>query len=242
MKKQILAYAAAALAALSCSSAGQLQTQVYDDGVYTRPSAIPAVDVAAVDSEVDNLLAESKQSPAYIVNSEGDTLVVPETKQLNITVVDTPAWLNEYSWAYRPWYFRNYWYYDSWAYWHDPWYDGYWRYRSPWYYNSWYSASWVYWHDPWYYNYWSPYYSYYRYYGPGYYYGYYGPGYYGYPYHHHHYGYGYALRPYQTHAYKENVPYSRGYWPKRNGQPFCCKVGVCCSYQEQFTQRYHQRI
>ena len=96
MKKQFLAYAAAALAALSCSSAGQLQTQAYDDGVYTRPSAIPAVDVAAVDSEVDNLLAESKQSPAYIVNSEGETVVVPETKQLNITVVDTPASLNDY--------------------------------------------------------------------------------------------------------------------------------------------------
>ena len=138
MKKRFMAYAAAILAALSCSSAGRLQTQSYDDGIYTRP-AVPAP-VYASNDEVDNLLADTQQSPAYIL-SNGDTLVVPAGTKLkfssesSIFVVDnTPAWVYDYSWRYYdPRYYDYY-------YWHRPWhYYGY----SPWYYNSWY-------YDPWY--------------------------------------------------------------------------------------------
>ena len=124
MKKSFLAYAAAAFAALSCSSVSQLQTQVYDDGVYSRPVPVRETVLATTETELDNLLAESKQSQAYIISSEGDTLVVPPGKSVlfnlqensYLTVVDTPTWLYDYSWAYRPWYFRDYYY------WGSPWY------------------------------------------------------------------------------------------------------------------------
>ena len=131
MKKRFLAYAAAAFVALGCSSTSQLRTQVYDDGVYSRPSTVTATQVAVTDSELDNLLVDSKNSQAYIINSQGDTLVVPEGKRVlfntdtELTVVDSPVWLYDYSWAYRPWYL--------WDYYH-PW-------RSSWYYNSWYYTS-----------------------------------------------------------------------------------------------------
>ena len=93
MKKHILSYAFAAFAALSCSSMASLQTQVYDDGLYTRPAvaAAPAEAVPVSGEEVDNLLAMSKQSPAYIL-SEGDTLVVPAGSEVrfrnNSTVLE----------------------------------------------------------------------------------------------------------------------------------------------------------
>ena len=159
MKKRILAYAFSAFAALSCSSMASLQTQVYDDGVYSRPSTAVA-QANAADAEVDNLLAVSKQSPAYILN-EGDTLAVPAGTKLrfsnNATVlssVDTrPAWDLDYYWYYRPWADWDYaWYFRPWHY--NPWYIGSWYlgdplyryyrfgyyhgYYSPWYYSSWY--------------------------------------------------------------------------------------------------------
>ena len=59
MKKSFLAYAAAAFAALSCSSVSQLQTQVYDDGVYSRPVPVRETVLATTETELDNLLAEN---------------------------------------------------------------------------------------------------------------------------------------------------------------------------------------
>ena len=107
---------------------------MYDDGVsHFIPSVAPPVTItAATESELDNLLAESKQSQAYIVNSNGDTLVVPATKPLRLNtetttlVVVDPVWLNDpwyygYSW-YRPWFW------DPWDYWYHPS-----IFRSPWY-------------------------------------------------------------------------------------------------------------
>ena len=93
MKKLFLGYAAAALAAMSCSSMASLQTQVYDDGIYNRPSVAEVPAGNMYDEEVDVLLAQSKESPVYIV-SEGDTLVVPAGKSVRfgdsaITIVAT---------------------------------------------------------------------------------------------------------------------------------------------------------
>ena len=172
MKKSFPVLAAAAFAALSCSSMSQLQTQVYDDGVYTRPSVEVAQTVT--DAELDNLLADTQQSPAYVL-SEGDTLVVPAGKQVRfsttntlVTVVDTPSWIYDYSWAYRPWYLRDYYYT-----WHSPWYHSYYSWTwDPWYYSSWYYDPWYY--DSWYYRPWH-HYGYYGYYSPWYYSSWYGP-------------------------------------------------------------------
>ena len=173
MKKSFLAYAVAVFAALGCSSTSQLQTKVYDDGVYTRPAVAPATPTitAATESELDNLLAESKQSQAYIVNSNGDTLVVPASKPQRLTtetttlVVVNPVWLNDpwyygYSW-YRPWYW------DPWDPWYHPWY-----WDRPFYYRSWAWDPWYrpYWYGPYYH--WDPWYRHRWYtYGPGFYYG-----------------------------------------------------------------------
>ena len=60
MKKHILSYAFAAFAALSCSSMASLQTQVYDDGLYTRPA------VAAAPAEA----VPVKKEPVF--SGEGD--------------------------------------------------------------------------------------------------------------------------------------------------------------------------
>ena len=173
MKKSFLAYAVAAFAALGCSSVSQLQTQVYDDGVYTRPSVVPSAQVAVANSDLDNLLAESKQSQAYIINSQGDTLVVPAGKKVqfttttDLTVVESPSWLYDYSWAYSPWYFRDFYY------WHSPWFYNSWYFDrwawDLWYYDYWYyhpfypfrAYSWSFWYDPFY----SPWYHY-TWYGP----------------------------------------------------------------------------
>ena len=108
---------------------------------------------------MDNLLADTHDSPAYIL-SNGDTLVVPSgskirfTNQANVVILNTtPAWVYDYSWAYTPWYFRDFYY------WHRPFH----WYYDPWYYDfAWYR-------DPWYYDW---YYRPYRYYG---YYSYYAP-------------------------------------------------------------------
>ena len=181
MKKHILSYAFAAFAALSCSSMASLQTQVYDDGLYTRPAvaAAPAEAVPVPGEEVDNLLAMSKQSPAYIL-SEGDTLVVPAGSEVRfrnnsavLAIVDTtlPSWTWDYSWYYGPRWAWDPWYYDSWYYrpWHlRPWhYYGYHWSWSPWYYGpSWAWDPWYY--DPWYYDSWHFRHHYYGYYGYGY--------------------------------------------------------------------------
>ena len=132
MKKTILAYALVLLAALSCSTTSRLQTQAFDDGIYTTPSVKPAQAPAPTSEELDNLLADSKSSDAYIL-SAGDTLVVPAGKKLKfsnsdtiITVWDTPSWAWDYSWAYRPWYMAPW----------DPF--------DPWYYDRWYFRPWTY--------------------------------------------------------------------------------------------------
>ncbi len=99
MKKRFLAYAAAAFVALGCSSTSQLRTQVYDDGVYSRPTTVTVKEVAVTDAEMDNLLAESKGSQAYIINNQGDTLVVPAGKKVlfnpgtELVVVNSPVLL-----------------------------------------------------------------------------------------------------------------------------------------------------
>ena len=179
MKKRFTAYALAALAALSCSSMRELQTQTYDDGIYTRPTA-PSAQTVVTEEEVDNLLAESHQSPVYIING-GDTLVVPPGKSVRlktddqvITVTDDlPDWAWGYSYMYRPWYLRGYygtsWYYSPWYYSPYPYYSYYWGFYYPWYYDSWY-------YNPWYYDYWySPFWRSHLYgYWPHHYYGYYG--------------------------------------------------------------------
>ena len=178
MKKTILAYALALLAALSCSTTSRLQTQAFDDGIYTTPSVKPAQAPAPTSEELDNLLADSKSSDAYIL-SAGDTLVVPAGKKLKfsnsdtiITVWDTPSWAWDYSWAYRPWYMAPW----------DPF--------DPWYYDRWYFRPWTYgpWHyDPWF---WPPFnYSYYGYYSPWYRYHYYDGWYWGRPWYHGHFVY-----------------------------------------------------
>ena len=184
MKKRILSYAVAAFATLSCSSMASLQTQVYDDGVYTRPVAQAAPE-AVSGEEVDNLLAMSKQSPAYIL-SEGDTLVVPAGSEVRfrnnstvLDIVDTtlPVWAWDYPWyygtrwAWDPWY-HDYWFYSPWRYrswYYDSWYYRPWHYRYYGYYSPWYYSSWAW--DPWYYDSW-----YYRHHL----YGYFGYGYHGY--------------------------------------------------------------
>ena len=106
MKKRFMAYALVAFATLSCATVGGLQTQSYDDGIYARPVAeqVPAVS----QDQLDNLLADSRSSEAYIL-SGGDTLVVPAGKSIRlnkdntiITVQDTPAWAWNYSFAYSP--------------------------------------------------------------------------------------------------------------------------------------------
>ena len=118
MKKRFMAYALVAFATLSCATVGGLQTQSYDDGIYARPVAeqVPAVS----QDQLDNLLADSRSSEAYIL-SGGDTLVVPAGKSIRfnkentiITVEDTPSWAWNYSFAYSPWYFRDYYYYSPW--------------------------------------------------------------------------------------------------------------------------------
>ena len=142
MKKTILAYAAAGLVVMSCGSASQVQTMSFDDGLYyTAPAPTHQVTVEA--EEMDNLLADTKQSPAYIISS-GDTLVVPPGK--NIVVTDKPVvtwnytydpWLYPYTWnyVYYGWgpYYSPYWY-RHYSYW-DPWYYSSWYYR-PWYYDA----------------------------------------------------------------------------------------------------------
>ena len=144
MKTRLMAMGVFLLAALSCSTTGRLQTQVFDDGIYSRPAAVQ--DVAPSPEEMDNLLAETHASQAYIL-SAGDTLYVPEGKSIRfskdnniITIWDTPQWAYEYSWAYRPWYMWDYW-------WDSSWYYGSWHYR-PWYSYSWYHAGLWHW-DPW---------------------------------------------------------------------------------------------
>ena len=124
MKKRFPVYAAAVFAALSCSSMSQLQTQVYDDGVYSRPAPVKAAQ-AVTDEEVDNLLADSHASQAYIIGA--DTLIVPAGTPVRINTQDfsvidvTPGWAYDYSWRYSPWT------YDDWRLRHV---------YSPWYYNS----------------------------------------------------------------------------------------------------------
>ena len=177
MKKSFLACAVAVLAAWGCSSTSQLQTKVYDDGVYTRPAAAPATPTitAATESELDNLLAESKQSHAYIVNSNGDTLVVPAAKPQRLTtetstlvVVNGPLWLRDPFYYGDPWY--RPWYCDPWDPWYRPWYWG-----GPFYYRSWVWDPWYPWYRPYWYGphyYWDSWYRHRWYsYGPGFYYG-----------------------------------------------------------------------
>ena len=121
MKQNLLASGILLLAALSCSTTSRVGTQAFDDGVYSRP--VQVVVQAPTSEELDNLLADSHASQAYIL-SAGDTLFVPEGKKIRfskddtiITVWDTPAWAYSYSWAYRPWYMRDYWgYYGPWHY------------------------------------------------------------------------------------------------------------------------------
>ena len=132
MKKRILAYAFVVFAALSCSSTSRLQTQVYDDGVYSRPAVSKQSTVVVADSEVDNLLAESRSSAAYIINDGADTLIVPAGKtviinpETNVTVLDNSDWWWGYTWSIPFYYYSWYrpWYYDSWY------YGPRWRYYS----------------------------------------------------------------------------------------------------------------
>ena len=166
MKKRLLAGTLVLLAALSCSTTSRLQSQAFDDGIYSRPSQV-AQAVAPTNEELDNLLADSHSSEAYIL-SAGDTLVIPAGKNIrfnfndnSVTVWDTPSWAWNYSWSYRPWYLRDYsyyWgYYNPWYY--DSWYHRPWRYSSWYHYGPWYYDSWSYWYDdPVYYSY-GPYYS-----------------------------------------------------------------------------------
>ena len=170
MKKTFMACALGLLAAVSCSTTSRVGTQAFDDGLYSRP--VQVAQQAPSTEELDNLLAESHASQAYIL-SAGDTLVVPEGKKIRfskddtiITVWDTPAWAYDYSWSYRPWYMRDYYwgFYDSWYYrpWGYRYYSAYW---DPWYWDPWYYDYW----------YWNPHYnySYYGYYSPWYRYHYY---------------------------------------------------------------------
>nr|MCR4569038.1 hypothetical protein [Bacteroidales bacterium] len=136
MKKRFLAYLAAGFAALSCGSLGTVQTVTYDDGLYYRPA--PAKEVVVVETEpVDNILAETKSSPAYIL-SAGDTLVVNPGQTVRfsnngrlLTVVETPSLTWNTIFTYSPWPYYHFawdpWYWDRW-YWDDPWFYGPWRY------------------------------------------------------------------------------------------------------------------
>ena len=111
MKKRFFAYIAAALAAISCASTAQVQTVSYDDGLYYTKPAAQAVTVESED--MDNLLAETKQAPSYIISS-GDTLVVPPGKTI---VLEIPR-QNTYTWYNSPLAYDYYWgYYRHW----DPW-------------------------------------------------------------------------------------------------------------------------
>ena len=148
MKKTFLAYALGLLAAVSCSTTSRVSTLVFDDGLYSGPVK-EVVPQAPTSEELDNLLADSHSSQAYIL-SAGDTLVVPEGKKIRfdnsetvVTIWDTPAWLYDYSWAYRPGYMRDF-YYGYWSF-YDPWYYRPWRYGySAWYWDPWYYDSWYY--------------------------------------------------------------------------------------------------
>ena len=183
MKKRFMAGTLMLLATLSCSTTSRLQSQAFDDGIYSRPSVV-AQQAAPTHEELDNLLADSHSSEAYIL-SAGDTLVIPDGKNIRfslkdntITVWDTPSWAWNYSWSFRPWYMRDY----------------YWSYYNPWYYDSWYYGSWgrYSFYDPWY---WDPWYFDAWHWGPSY-----------YPYsYYHHYGYYGWYRPWYSY-------YDYDYW------------------------------
>ena len=145
-----------ALAALSaCGSMAQLSqapTQRFRDGIYYKPQTEETVAAPVADSEVANLVEETKGSQIFLHSGQNDTLFIPENKAVSfkfnpqegnttVTVFDTPDYYWNYSWAYRPWYLSSWW---------DPWYGSSWYWSSPWYYSSIYWDSW-YWGSPWYY-------------------------------------------------------------------------------------------
>ena len=160
MKIRILAYLGAIIAALSCSSLSQLQTQTFDDGLYVRSKAdvVQTVRPEVPESEIDNLLADTRETTTLLLSS-GDTLLVRPGQTVKfapseITVLSTtPSWYyspwyyNSWYWDYDYWYrpYRYYsWYYDPWYHW-DPWYYDYYWHRPYRHYYSWY-------YDPWYYD------------------------------------------------------------------------------------------
>ena len=75
MKKRFAALTLVALTFLSCSSLNQLQKQTFNDGLYATSAVAQDSYVEVPAGEIDNLLAESKASPAYII-ANGDTLKV----------------------------------------------------------------------------------------------------------------------------------------------------------------------
>ncbi len=185
MKKANIVLCLALTAALgACGTAGQYaatSSQKFRDGIYYTPTKAARVATETSAAETDALIAETQGSQIFLHSGQNDTLFIPKGKaasfQFNkdsgttVTIYDQPSWYdtwyNDWSWGYRPWYYRSYYgpYYSSW----------YWG-ANPWYYSSWY---WDPWYDPWYY---SPYYS------PWYYSSYYWDPW-GYPYHYGYYGY-----------------------------------------------------
>ena len=131
MKKRFAALTLVALTFMSCSSLNQLQKQTFDDGLYATSSVVAQNARAEVEAgEIDNLLAESKASPAYII-ANGDTVQVAANSVviLNSNNLENITWGS--SW-YTPWYYSPYYY--SWS---GPWYYNS-RFYNPWYYDYWY--------------------------------------------------------------------------------------------------------
>ena len=113
-----------ALAALSaCGSMAQLSqapTQRFRDGIYYKPQTEETVAAPVADSEVANLVEETKGSQIFLHSGQNDTLFIPENKAVSfkfnpqegnttVTVFDTPDYYWNYSWAYRPWYLSSWW-------------------------------------------------------------------------------------------------------------------------------------
>ena len=103
MKKRFAALSLVALTFLSCSSLNQLQKQTFDDGLYASAAVAQPASTEVPAGEIDNLLAESKSSPAYIVAS-GDTVKVAPGKSVIILDTDQLTWGSPW---YSPWYYRS---------------------------------------------------------------------------------------------------------------------------------------
>ena len=154
--RTILASVFSAAFALSCASSAQfVNAQRFDDGLYTAPASANQASVS--DAELDNLLADSRSTQAYLADKQDSVSVAPQVvpapaqeiaSTTTVVNVVSPLWaLDWYSpWYYYDWY-RPYYYYS----WYRPYYwrHQYYSWYDPWYYDS------LYWHSSWYYH---PYY------------------------------------------------------------------------------------